>query len=65
MPTGKLTEAEFQVLCKRAGLPLTPEQAAEYWPAYQLVESMAALVRKPRNHLAEPAHVYAHPREVL
>ena len=42
MPTGKLTEAEFEVLCRRAGLPLTAEQAAEYWPVYQLVETMAA-----------------------
>ena len=63
MPIGKLSESEFQVLCKRAGLELTPDQAAEYYPAYGLIEAMVALVRKPRSHMAEPAHVYLHPVE--
>ena len=64
MPDG-LDETEFAIFIKRAGFTLTPEQVAEYYEAYQHVERMAALIRQPRSYMAEPAHMFSFPKEIV
>jgi hypothetical protein len=53
-----ISEAEFDVLCKCIPVPLTPEQKADLYVAYERLERMRELVRKPRSHAAEPAHIF-------
>ena len=60
-PTPKITEAEFAVLVKRAGLVLTDAQRAELYTGYGYVEAMIARVRTPRGREAEPAHIFVFP----
>ena len=43
-----ISEAEFDVLCKRLPLTLTPAQKAELYEAYGHLEVIRARVRKPR-----------------
>lgn len=64
MPDG-LSDSEFAIFIKRAGFTLTPEEIAEYYEAYQHVERMAALIRQPRSHMAEPAHMFSFPKEIV
>lgn len=59
--TPKITEAEFAVLVKRAGLTLTDAQRAELYKGYGYVEEMIARVRTPRGREAEPAHIFVFP----
>lgn len=59
MSIPSLSPTEFLAFTKRAGFSLTPEQAADYYVAYGYVEKMAALVRQPRSHMAEPAHTFS------
>jgi len=63
--TPTITEAEFAVLVKRAGLTLTPAQQAELYKGYGYVEEMIARVRTPRGREAEPAHIYVFPPSLI
>jgi hypothetical protein len=51
------TEA-LKFLLARAGLELSPAQIADLQSVYGGIVEMAARVRKPRGHMAEPAHAY-------
>ena len=52
----KTTEAEFDALVARAGLPLTPAQRAELYAVFAGIEAMQALARSPQPAAeAEPA----------
>lgn len=53
-----ISEAEFDVLCKSIPVPLSAERKAELYRAYAHIEEMRRLVRKPRSHTAEPAHIF-------
>lgn len=53
-----ISEAEFDVLCKSIAVPLTAELKAELYRIYGHLEEMRRLVRKPRSHTAEPAHIF-------
>ena len=64
MPAEIPTEA-FEFLLARAGLQLTDEQKAELKTVYAGIAQMAERVRKPRGHMAEPAHVYDFTEEDL
>jgi methyl coenzyme M reductase alpha subunit len=64
MPDG-LDKTEFAIFIKRAGFTLTPEEIAEYYEAYQHVERMATLIRQPRSYMAEPAHMFSFPKEIV
>lgn len=50
-----LTEEEFAVFVKRAGLSCTPAELAEYYEAYGYTVAMCARVRAPRSIMAEPS----------
>ena len=53
-----IDDAALAFLLARAGLHLTDEQKAELKEVYAGIAAMAERVRKPRGHMAEPAHVY-------
>ena len=55
----------FEFLLARAGLDLTDAQKAELKTVYAGIAAMAERVRKPRGHMAEPAHVYDFTEEDL
>jgi hypothetical protein len=57
-PKPSITEAEFAVLAKRTGLPLTSAQLTEFYGVYGTVEQMVARVRQPRDLGAEPATIF-------
>jgi hypothetical protein len=57
-----ISEAEFAILAKRAGLTLTDAQCAALYGGYGYVEAMVALVRTPRGREAEPAHIFVFPK---
>ena len=59
MTKPSISEAEFEVLCKsHIPVPLTAEQKSDLYQAYAHLEEMRRLVRKPRSHTAEPAHIF-------
>ena len=60
-----LNDAALEFLLARAGLDLTPAQKAELKTVYAGIAAMAERVRKPRGHMAEPAHVYDFTEEDL
>jgi hypothetical protein len=54
-----LSRSEFEVLVKRAGLPLTQANIDALYSAWPHYERFAALVRNPaRGREAEPAHIF-------
>jgi hypothetical protein len=56
----KTTEAEFEALVARAGLPLTAAQKAGIYAAFGGIEAMQALVRAPAPPPeAEPATTFS------
>lgn len=59
-----VTEAEFEVLAKRAGLTLDAAQHNSLYAVYGHLEGMLARVRGPSDRArgAEPAHVFV-PRQ--
>jgi len=57
-----ISTERFAVLVERAGLKLTPEQFEELRQGYQFVERMVRTVRRPRDRVAEPAHIFVQPR---
>jgi hypothetical protein len=59
----ELDDATIAKLLARAGLSPTDEQIAGLKAAYPAVARMAALVRKPRGRMAEPALTYGFTEE--
>lgn len=53
-----VTDAEFAVLVRHAGLPLTEAQRTMLYGVYGHLEVMLALLRTPRDRGAEPSHVF-------
>jgi hypothetical protein len=53
-----VTEAEFAVMVKQAGLPLSQEQTATLYDAYWMIEDMIARVTQPMPLEIEPAHMF-------
>ena len=60
-----IKDEAFEFLIARAGLDLNNEQKAELKGIYTGIAAMAERVRKPRGHMAEPAHVYDFTEEDL
>jgi hypothetical protein len=55
-----ITEAEFEALLARAGIPLDPEQRAGILPALPGLAAMQALIRTPLPDAeAEPATTFS------
>ena len=61
----EINDEAFEFLLTRAGLVLTAEQKAELKGLYAGIAAMADRVRKPRGHMAEPAHIYDFTEEDL
>ena len=63
-PPPSVTEADFAVLARRAGLPLDAAQRQALFEVYGHLEAMLERVRTPRGPSrergrdAEPAHVF-------
>jgi hypothetical protein len=56
----KTTEAEFEALVARAGLPLTAAQKAGIYAVFDGIEAMQALVRTPApKPEAEPSTTFS------
>ena len=55
----ELTDAAYEFLLQRAGLDLSGAQKADLRGVYHHITAMAALVRRPRGHKAEPAHCFS------
>jgi hypothetical protein len=56
----QITEAEFEALVARAGIPLSPEQRAGILPALPGLAAMWALIRTPLPEVeAEPATTFS------
>ncbi len=53
-----VTEAEFALLVRRAGLPMDEAQRRAIYDVYGHFEAMLERVRTPRGRAAEPAHVF-------
>ena len=60
-----IDDAALAFLLARAGLHLTDKQKAELKSVYSGIAAMAERVRKPRGHMAEPAHIYGFTEEDL
>jgi hypothetical protein len=53
-----VSEAEFAVMVKQAGLSLSAEQTATLYDAYWMIEDMIARVTRPMPLESEPAHMF-------
>jgi len=53
-----VSEAEFEVMAKQTGLPLSAAQKAEIYGAYWMLEAMIAKVNTPMPREIEPAHMF-------
>jgi hypothetical protein len=53
----KISEAEFDMLVRRAGLTLTARQRGEIYRAYGTIESLTERLRQPRAVENEPATI--------
>jgi len=53
-----ISEAEFDVMVKQTGLPLSAAQKAEIYGAYWMLEAMIARVNTPMPREIEPAHMF-------
>ena len=53
-----VTEAEFAVMAKQTGLPLSTEQTTTLYDAYWMLEAMIARVNTPMPREIEPAHMF-------
>jgi hypothetical protein len=61
----EIKDDAFDFLIARAGLDLDDQQKAELKSVYAGIAAMAERVRRPRGHMAEPAHVYDFTEEDL
>jgi hypothetical protein len=53
-----ISEAEFEVMAKQTGLPLSAAQKAMLYEVYGMLEEMLARVNTPMPREAEPAHIF-------
>jgi hypothetical protein len=53
-----ISEADFEALLRRTGIPLTPTQVRTLLEGYGYMEPLLELVRPPRERAAEPAHIF-------
>ena len=53
-----VSEAEFEVMVKQTGLPLSAEQRTTLYDAYWMLEAMIAKVNTPMPREIEPAHMF-------
>lgn len=53
-----ISEAEFEVLAKQTGLPLSAEQKAMLYEVFWMLEAMIARVNTSLPREAEPAHIF-------
>jgi hypothetical protein len=60
-----LDDATLEFLFARSGFSPAPKQKAELASVYPHIAAMAALVRKPRGRMAEPAVTYGFAEEDL
>jgi len=60
-----ISDEALDFLLARAGLSLTAAQKAELKRVYAGIAAMAARVRQPRGHMAEPALTYGFAEEDL
>ena len=61
----EISDQALDLLLARAGLILTEAQKAELKGVYAGIAAMAARVRQPRGHMAEPALTYGFAEEDL
>lgn len=54
-----LSVNDFRALIAQQGLTCREGEIAEFYEAYGIVRAMAARVRKPRSHMAEPIATFA------
>jgi hypothetical protein len=54
----KMTEAAFEAIVLRSGLPLTQETKREIYQATGYLEEMIARVTRPKPREAEPAIIF-------
>jgi hypothetical protein len=53
-----VSEAEFEVMARQTGLPLSKEQQAALYDVYWMLEAMIDTVNKPMPRELEPAHMF-------
>ena len=53
-----ISEAEFEVMAKQTGLPLSTEQKAMLYEVFWLLEAMVERVHSPMPREIEPAHMF-------
>ncbi len=63
MRQARITRAEFDTLVARAGLELSEDRKAELHRAYASLEMLIERLRAPLPPEAEPATIYAIPRD--
>ena len=56
--SSSITPEEFQVLVRRAGLDLTPEELERLRPMYQTMMEQVSKLHDPSLPLEAPAHIY-------
>ena len=54
----KISEADFEALVRRAGLPLSAAQMKTVREGYAFIEPMIARIRPERGRAAEPAMTF-------
>ena len=53
-----VSEAEFEVMAKQTGLPLSSRQKAALYDVYWMLEAMIDTVNRPMPREIEPAHMF-------
>jgi hypothetical protein len=53
-----VSDAQFDVMVKQTGLPLSAKQKAEIYDNYWMLEAMIAKVTAPMPREIEPAHMF-------
>ena len=53
-----ISEADFDVLVRQTGLPLSADQKATLYDAFWMLEAMIDTVNKPMPREIEPAHMF-------
>ncbi len=56
--SGSITAEEFEILVRRAGLSLTPDELEHLRPMYQQLAAQVALLHDPSLPLEEPAMTF-------
>ncbi len=58
-----MTEQELEVELSRLGLKIPQNEREEIAKAVKFIDQMAALVKKPRSVMVEPAHIVSFPKD--